>query len=166
MNQAAQVVRLPSTKPQAPSVKHRIGKRATRAIRRQSILAGAIGVVAMALTALSLNHLAHGVELVTSSSPWEAWAMAIGIDCGFIAVELSQITIGEKLRRKLAWYAKPAILGTLGTSAVMNAFAFASPTTGWMTYAAIALGIAIPGLIYTLTRIGAAMYIDCHARSH
>jgi hypothetical protein len=30
------------------------------------------------LTALSLSHLAHGVEIVTGSSTWESWAMAIG----------------------------------------------------------------------------------------
>jgi hypothetical protein len=31
--------------------------------------------------------------------------------------------------------------------------------------AAITLGIAIPALVYALTRVGAALYIDCHARA-
>jgi hypothetical protein len=30
--------------------------------------------------------------------------------------------------------------------------------------AAVTLGVAIPALIYALTRVGAALYIDCHAR--
>jgi hypothetical protein len=34
-----------------------------------------------------------------------------------------------------------------------------------MPAAAIALGLAIPALIYALARIGAALYIDCHARA-
>jgi len=29
---------------------------------------------------------------------------------------------------------------------------------------AVTLGIAIPALIYALTRVGAALYIDCHMR--
>jgi hypothetical protein len=44
-------------------------------------------------------------------------------------------------------YAPPAIVGTLLGSAIMNAFAFASQSDGWMTYAAIVLGLVIPALI-------------------
>jgi hypothetical protein len=32
-----------------------------------------------------------------------------------------------------------------------------------MTSAAVTLGIAIPALVYALMRVGAALYIDCHA---
>jgi hypothetical protein len=37
----------------------------------------------------------------------------------------------------------------------------------WLTQraAAVTLGVAIPALIYALTRVGAALYIDCHARA-
>ena len=34
-----------------------------------------------------------------------------------------------------------------------------------MTAAAIVLGVAIPTLIYCLTRVGAALATDCHARA-
>jgi hypothetical protein len=51
------------------------------------------------LTALSLSHLAHGVEIVTGSSTWESWAMAAGVDCGFITLELSQLAIGDIVRK-------------------------------------------------------------------
>jgi hypothetical protein len=30
--------------------------------------------------------------------------------------------------------------------------------------AAVTLGVAIPALIYALTKVGDALYIDCHAR--
>jgi hypothetical protein len=36
---------------------------------------------------------------------------------------------------------------------------------GRRVYAAVVLGLAVPALIYALTRIGAAIYINCHARS-
>jgi hypothetical protein len=118
------------------------------------------------LTALSRNHLATGIEIITHAAGWEAMALAVGVDLGFVALELSQLAIGDKLRRQVGKYARPAIIGTLVGSAAMNAFAFAAQTVNpWMMAAAIALGIAIPALIYALTRVGAALYIDCHARA-
>jgi len=33
-----------------------------------------------------------------------------------------------------------------------------------MITAAITLGVAIPALIYALTRVGAGLWIDCHVR--
>jgi hypothetical protein len=140
--------------------------RATKALRRQAGTAVAVGLVAVTLTALSLSHLAHGVEIVTGSTAWESWAMATGIDCGFIALELSQLAIGERVRKQVRRFARPAILLTLAGSAAMNAFAFAAQTTTlWMMGAAITLGIAIPALIYALTRVGAALYVDVHSRT-
>jgi hypothetical protein len=91
--------------------------------------------------------------------------MAVGIDLGFVAMELACVTVADKLRKAIDRFARPAILGTLTASAAMNAFAFAQDATGpAMTGAAVVLGVAIPGLIYALTRIGAAIYIDCHSR--
>jgi hypothetical protein len=70
-----------------------------------------------------------------------------------------------KLKKQIARFAKPAIIGTLTGSAAMNAFAFAAQTANpFMTAAAVTLGVAIPALIYALTRVGAALYIDCHSR--
>jgi hypothetical protein len=141
-------------------------RRPNKALRRQTASAVFVGLVAVALTGLSLSHLAHGVKIVTGSSPLESWAMAVGIDLAFIAIELSQLTATtERLRKTIATYTKPAVAGTLAGSAAMNAFAFAALTSGWMMYAAIALGVAIPALIYAMTRIGAALYIDCHSKS-
>jgi hypothetical protein len=61
--------------------------------------------------------------------------------------------MGEKLRKQIARWTRPAILGTVIGSAAMNAFAFAAQTsTAWMTSAAITLGIATPTLVYALMR--------------
>lgn len=160
----AKVHRLTPAPKGAPSRKHR---RAVRALRRQAGTAVGVGCVAVTLTALSLNHLAHGIEIVTGCHSWEGWAMAVGIDLGFIALELSGIaTMSERLRRHAARFAKPAIIGTLIGSAAMNAFAFAAgAATAYMMAAAVTLGIAIPALIYALTRVGAALWIDCHGRA-
>src|SRR5262252_4087537 len=97
--------------------------RAHKALRRQAGTAVGVGAVAVTLTALSLSHLAHGVEIVTGSSPWEAWAMAIGIDLGFVALELSQLAISDKVRRQVGRITKIAIVGTLIGSAGINIFA-------------------------------------------
>jgi hypothetical protein len=124
-----------------------------------------MGGVAVAPTGLSLMHLAHGVEAVTQSSPWESWAMAIGIDIGFIGAELTQVIVGEKLRRAISRYLQLTILGTLFMSAGMNVAAFAGHANGWLAYPGVLFGLAIPGLIYLTTRIAAAIYIDCHAKA-
>jgi len=92
--------------------------------------------------------------------------MAIGIDLGFVALELSQLSIGERLRKQVGKYAKPAIVGTLIGSAAMNAFAFAAEATNpWMMAAAITMGVVIPALIFAMTKVGAGLWIDCHSRA-
>jgi hypothetical protein len=138
-----------------------------RAMRRQSLSATGIGLAIVVLTSLSLSHLASGIEIVTHSASWEGWALAVGIDCGFILMELACITtVADKVRRVVERYARPAIAGTLAGSAVMNAFAFAGDaSTLQMQIAGSVMGCAIPALIYCLTRIGAALYIDCHSRA-
>lgn len=139
----------------------RVAKRAKTAANRQAMTGCAIGAVATALTALSLSHLAHGVEMVTHAPSWEAWAMAVGIDLGFVALELSQLACSAKVAKQVNKFAKPAILGTLTGSAMMNALAFAGQADNvGMQVAGVAIGVAIPCLIYALTRVGAAIWLD------
>jgi len=123
----------------------------------QNVAAARILAVGLVLVGLSLSHLAQGIELVTGSGPIGSWSMAIGIDLGFIALELAMLTAPIDLRAKLNIYAGPAIIGTLAASALMNAFAFASHATGQMVYPAIALGCAIPALIFALTKTAATL---------
>src|SRR6266478_9690157 len=104
------VIHLKSTTKTSHQVRR--SQRVTRSIRRQAGTAIGVGAVAVTLTTLSLSHLAHGIEIVTGCQSWEGWAMAIGIDLGFVALELSQLAIGDKLRKQVARFARPAILGT------------------------------------------------------
>lgn len=125
----------------------------------------AIGLVTLVLIGLSLSHLAEGVQLVTGCDHWSAWAMAVGIDLAFVALEVALLLSPEELRPSVATYASPAIKGTQILSALMNALAFASHATGTlklpgltpdfalpMIYPAVVLGIAIPMLIFALTK--------------
>ena len=151
----ANVVRLPrkmrraaelQATPRSPSYRRRI--------RRQQVAAAAVAFVGVVLTVLSLSHLAHGIALVTSAPLWEAWAMAVGVDLGFIALEIAQLcAVTPVVRKEIARYTVPAIVGTLVASAIMNALAFGAQATGWMLYPAVGLGVAIPALIYALSRV-------------
>jgi len=163
------MTRAPALRPAASVPKgttSRKDRKAAKALHRQAGTALGVGAVAVTLTALSLSHLAYGIEIVTGCQPWESWAMAVGIDLGFVALELSQLAVTDKLRLQVSRFARPAILGTLAGSAGMNAFAFAAQAVKqYMMAAGIALGVAISALISALTRVGAALATDCHVRA-
>lgn len=133
-------------------------------VRRQRYSATVVLSVALVLTALSLQHLAHGVAMVTAASETEAWLMAIGIDAGFISLELAMLfSATDTVRRRIEKYANKAIIGTLAASAGFNGFAFCAKVAAealWYVYAApIGLGVAIPAMIYVLVRIGSVLYL-------
>ena len=86
--------------------------------------------------------------------------MAIGIDLGFIVLELAVLVAPADKRAAVVRYAAPAIVGTSSISAAMNGFAFAAYASGFLIYPAIGLGLAIPALIYTLTKVAATLWID------
>jgi hypothetical protein len=142
----------------------RVAAKATaRKHRRQALAGVGVAIVAGSLVGLSLTHLAHGIEIVTASPSWEAWSMAVGIDLGFVGLEMAQLTAAtDTVRKAIGGYVRPAIIGTLAGSAALNAFAFGSQAPGWMLYPAVLLGLAIPALIYALTKIGAVLLMDKH----
>lgn len=162
MNQqaaTAKVLKLPKTsvgkdKPKKIKIQN-------AAIKRQAMAATAIGAIGLVLTTLSLKHLSHGVEIVTGVDAWESWAMAIGIDLSFIALEVAQLCCStETLRKEIEKWTKPSIVGTMIGSAAMNAFAFGMAANGLWIIPAVTLGLAIPTLIYILTRISVKMYLN------
>lgn len=130
------------------------------ATKQQAMAAGVLGLVAVVLTALSLTHLAAGIGIVTSAPVWECWALGLGIDLGFVALELAKIMVRERTRKEVNGLLNTGITGTLIGSAILNAFAFGNAATGLMVYPAVALGVSIPALVYCLTRIGAKSWID------
>ncbi len=133
-------------------------KSTARAERQQRAATIGVGAVALTLTSLSLTHLTCGIERVTGDNGLASCAMAVGIDLGFVALEVAQvIKLPEATARAVRRFAHPAILGTMLASALLNAFGFAAHADGLMVYPAVALGCAIPALIYALTRVAVAL---------
>jgi hypothetical protein len=127
------------------------------ALRRQHIAAGAVATLAGALTFLSVHHLAFGYQAVTGCAQWEALVSAIGIDCGFLLLEIAQIvTVRDTTLRFVSRWANPATVVTLVGSASLNSFAFmqGAPRPFAVT-AACLMGCFVPGFIYVLTRVAA-----------
>lgn len=133
-------------------------KRAKKEAMRQQLATISVAMVALTLTGLSLKHLTVGIQLVTGGATFESAAMAIGIDLGFIALEISQVIKLPELTAKVVnRFANPAIIGTMLASAGLNAFGFSHNANGMMVYPAILMGFAIPALIYSLTRVAVAL---------
>lgn len=145
----------------ALKVSRNVSSRFRRQERNKKIVGVVMAGVALVLTGLSLSHLAHGIEIVTHSPSWEAWAMAIGVDLGFIVVEVAKLTVDEKTGRDICRNANVIIVGTMVGSAILNAFAFGALAEGIMVVPAVTMGLAIPGMLYSLTKIIAKL---CGAR--
>jgi hypothetical protein len=75
-------------------------------------------------------------------------------------LELAMLVAPTDKRAAVARYASPAIVGTLGVSAAMNAFVSASYAVGLMVWPAIGLGTAIPALVYAFTRMSATLWLS------
>jgi hypothetical protein len=176
MTTTTNVLKLATTKTTKPAPKQHT-RGFVRRMRRQSYTAIGAAGVAFLLTALSLKHLSAGIQIVTECDCWEAWAMAGVIDLGFIAIELAMVMASTPaLTKEIKRWGNPAVRGMLTGSAIMNAFAFARPAVvaalaadhfqigQLMIIPAVVLGLAIPAFLYAVTRIGAALYIDCDTR--
>jgi hypothetical protein len=125
-----------------------------RRLRRQGWAAVFTASLVVVLTALSLEHLANGIVLITRAPLWEAWAMAIGIDLGFLAFECGTLCAATpKVREEVERFARPAIAGTLIVSALLNAAAFGAQAEGLLVYLALPFGLVIPAMIYAASRV-------------
>ena len=147
-------------RPRSQYALRKASRRELALTRQQTISALVLGAVAVVLTALSLTHLANGIAIVTQAPTWECWALGIGIDKGFVALELAKVMGRERTRNQVSGLLNTAIVGTLTGSAVLNAFAFGAAATGLMQIPAVALGLAIPALIFALTKVGAKYWIE------
>jgi hypothetical protein len=141
------------------------GRRAVKALRRQALIAAGIGAVTLLIIGLSLSHSVHGVQIITGCAAWESWAMATSIEIGFVLTKLAMLIANERVRRQVGWLANCTIVGTLAGMAAMNVFAFAGQASGpAMTAAGVALGLAIPCLIFAFMRVLAALWFDYQNR--
>ena len=104
-----------------------------------------------------MHHLAFGYQAVTGCEHWEAVVSAIGIDCGFLLLELAQIvTVRDTTLRFVSRWANPAIVATLAGSAALDSFAFMNgATTLFVIGASVLMGCFLPAFVYVLTRVSA-----------
>lgn len=144
----------------------RLTPTATRRILRQRVAAYFVGGVCLTLTGLSLSHLAHGVDVITGTRSWHSWAMAIGIDLGFVSLEAAELLAATPaIRAALARYTRPAIVATIIGSALLNAVAFAEGVYGtWLVIPAAILGASVPALIYVTARTAASAWLGSYRR--
>jgi hypothetical protein len=109
------------------------------------------------LMAVSLTHLSDGVTQLTAIPSWQAWAMAIGIDCMLISVALAQLTSPPDVKKDIAIVARCMEAGTLIMSASLNALAFTGGAFDAAHWAQVAFGCFVPaaisGATYILARL-------------
>jgi hypothetical protein len=92
--------------------------------------------------------------------------MATSIEIGFVLTKLAMLIANESVRRHIGWLANCTIVGALAGMAAMNGYAFAAQASGpAMTAAGIALGLAIPCLIFAFMQVLAALWFDYQNRS-
>jgi hypothetical protein len=107
--------------------------------------------------AVSLTHLSDGVTQLTAIPSWQAWAMAVGIDCMLISVALAQLTSPPDVKRDIAIVARCMEAGTLIMSAGLNALAFTGGALDAAHWAQVAFGCFVPaaisGATYILARL-------------
>jgi hypothetical protein len=61
-----------------------------------------LAVTTIALMGVSLTHLSDGVTQLTAIPSWQAWAMAVGIDCMLISTALTQLTAPADVKKDIA----------------------------------------------------------------
>jgi hypothetical protein len=99
------------------------------------------------LMAVSLTHLSDGVTQLTAIPSWQAWAMAVGIDCMLISVAMAQLTAPAHVKRDIAIVARCMEAGTLVMSAGLNALAFTGGAFDAAHWAQVAFGCFVPAAI-------------------
>jgi hypothetical protein len=130
-----------------------------RTMRAAKRLAAVCGSVATGVLALSVVHCTQAIAGLTGSHWLLAALLAVGIDAGMVASEVAEVashgTNAEATVRPWArGYTVAAVLLSMG----LNAYAFSSHATGALVYAAAALGVIIPGLVYGLGRVAAHLW--------
>lgn len=124
--------------------------------RACKLLSRVLWVVGGALLMLSLAHQASGVAQVTGVALWEAWALAIAIDCGLVACEAIAVAAPMKAKQ-IGWKLPAAIWTMVGLSAFFNTLAFTAHAEGWMIYPAAILGVIVALGVKTFAEFAAAM---------
>lgn len=81
-----------------------------------------LGAGALALTcgvlAVSLSHLAAAIRDITKSAVWQAWALAVVIDCSLVVCELTRVA------GFASWVVPAVMIGVTAFSMLLSCHAF------------------------------------------
>jgi hypothetical protein len=129
------------------------------AMRQAKQLATVCGSVATGVLALSVVHCTQAIAGLTGSHWLLAALLAIGIDAGMVASEVAEVTsYGTGAEHTVGRWARGYTVAAVALSMALNAYAFGQHATGALAYAAAALGIIIPALVYGLGRVAAHLW--------
>jgi len=135
---------------------HSSTRRTMRAAKR---LAAICGSVATAMLALSVVHCTQAIASLTGSHWLLAALLAIGIDAGMVASEVAEVAShGTNAEHTVGRWARGYTIAAIVLSMALNAYAFGQHSAGALAYAAGALGIIVPGLVYGLGRVAAHLW--------
>ncbi len=120
----------------------------------------ALSLVIITILAVSLEHLAHGIVTVTKSATWAGWSLAIAIDVGMIASEITLILLAKMPDIGVEKYAKRYVLATIAVSMALNTLGFWPENMNPVSVTlAIVLGCGIPAGVYHLTRVAGKLWM-------
>lgn len=146
----------PGAKPRAKTTKPKAAPRPRGLdLRRKAALAA--GAVATAIMALSVTHLTESIALLTGSHWALAGLLALGIDAGMLCAEAALLLSADREARR---WATGYVWVTAGASALLNAYAFALHAPAGMAWAAVTLGVLIPGLVLALGKVGGKLWLE------
>jgi hypothetical protein len=138
-----------------------VSARMVRRIKLQHGAAVLIGLIAAAMTTVSLSHIAGGVESLTHGAVpgWQAWMVSLGLDANYVCMELSGIVAAmQHVRDRLHRLTRVGIPAVMGFSMALNALEFAAGATNTYELAAgIAMGVILPALVFLTFRVAAVL---------
>jgi hypothetical protein len=122
-------------------------------------LAVATGGVATGVLALSVTHCTTAIGAMTGSHWLLAGLLAVGIDAGMVVSEVAEVTAhGTSADGTVRPWARGYTLAAVLLSMGLNSYAFSQHASGALVWAAAALGIIVPGLVYGLGRVAAYLW--------
>lgn len=130
------------------------GKALSLSYRRKAALV--TGSVAVGLLVLSVSHLTEAIGSLTGSHWFLSMLLAMGIDAGMLCAEGACLLSEDNEVR--AW-AGGYVITTVLASMALNAYAFSSHAPVGMEWAAMGLGVLIPGLILALGKFGGKLWL-------
>jgi hypothetical protein len=149
-------VRRPARKAKGEPKPRSSQRRTMRAAKR---LAAVCGSVATGVLALSVVHCTQAISSLTGSHWLLSALLAIGIDAGMVASAVAEVAShGTSAEQTVGRWARGYTLAAIVLSMLLNGYAFGQHATGAVTYAAAALGLIIPALVYGLGRLAAHLW--------